>query len=73
MPNVTKHDAEKERKSSAAVDRRVYFLVHRDSVGICDCLEDICELICTKMSRWLDFFEWNYFKVQFEISCVVLW
>jgi len=72
MPNIAEHDAKKERESGATVDGRIDFLIQRDSVGISDCLENICELVRTEISWWLDFFVRYYFKVKFEITRVVL-
>jgi hypothetical protein len=72
MTYIAEHNPKKERECSTGINRWINFLVVRHTVCVCDCLEDICELICPKESRRLNFFEWNLLKVQFEIARVVL-
>lgn len=40
MPHITKHNSEKERKSHSCEDCRVYFLIARYTICICDFLCD---------------------------------
>lgn len=51
MPNITKHDSEKEGESDDGEETRIDFLIGGDTIGIDDALETLSELVGT-MEGW---------------------
>lgn len=54
MSNITKHDTKQEWESYHCENSWVDFLVHGNTISVNDFLEDIRELVCLDVSRWLN-------------------
>lgn len=54
MAQITEHDTKEEGECDDREYCRIDFLVHWNTVGVHDLLEDPCELICLDVSRGLD-------------------
>jgi len=54
VANVAKHHSEEEWKRHTGEDRWVNFLVHWDSVSVCDLLEHKGKFVCLEDSWRLD-------------------
>ncbi len=54
MAQITEHDTKEEGECDDSEDCRIDFLVHRNTVGVHDLLEDPCEIICLDIGWGLD-------------------
>jgi hypothetical protein len=65
MADISKHNTEQEGEGHNCEHSRVDFLVHRDTVGINNLLEDLCKSICFDISWGND----SVVLKSFEVCC----
>lgn len=72
MAHVTEHHPEQKGEGSATEDGRVYFLVRGHAIRVSDQLEHLREFVEAEVCWRLNVLERYLFKVNFEITCVIL-